>query len=166
MSSVSFDRVELGRLLEHDNFKSRDRFRELFKKELSLMTPRYKMTLDESRELAYQRLKKVCQAGIASIEDFGRNPLNIFTAHEMLGMIDGSLATKFTVHMNLFGGSMHALTTERHKDILKGIDNMEYTGCFCLTELGYGNNAVEMETTATYDASSDEFIVHSPSPLS
>jgi hypothetical protein len=24
-------------------------------------------------------------------------------------------------------------------------------GCFGLTELGYGNNAVEMETTATYD---------------
>lgn len=23
-------------------------------------------------------------------------------------------------------------------------------GCFALTELGYGNNAVEMETTATY----------------
>ncbi len=24
-------------------------------------------------------------------------------------------------------------------------------GCFGLSELGYGNNAVEMETTATYD---------------
>jgi len=24
-------------------------------------------------------------------------------------------------------------------------------GCFCFTELGFGNNAPEMETTATYD---------------
>ena len=38
-------------------------------------------------------------------------------------------------------------------------------GCFGLTELGYGNNAVEMETTATYDKDSQEFIVNTPTPL-
>ena len=38
--------------------------------------------------------------------------------------------------------------------IMKGIDNMTDVGCFGLTELGYGNNAVEMETTATYDKGS------------
>lgn len=164
-SANTFERKELGRLLDHDNFDTRDKFRQLFYKNLSLMTPRYNLSLDDHRELAYQRLKTVCQADIVSIQDFGRNPLNIFTAHEMLGLTDGSLATKFTVHMNLFGGSMYALTTDRHKDILKGIDRMDYTGCFCLTELGYGNNAVEMETTATYDPATDEFIVHSPTPL-
>ena len=31
-----------------------------------------------------------------------------------------------------------------------GIDNLNDIGCFGLTELGYGNNAVEMETTAEY----------------
>jgi len=35
-----------------------------------------------------------------------------------------------------------------------------------LTELGYGNNAVQMETTATYDNERHEFIIHSPSVLS
>ena len=39
-------------------------------------------------------------------------------------------------------------------------------GCFCLTELGYGNNAVKMETTATYDADAKEFIIDSPTTLS
>jgi hypothetical protein len=29
-----------------------------------------------------------------------------------------------------------------------------------------GNNAVEMQTTATYDASSQQFIIHSPTTLS
>ena len=38
-------------------------------------------------------------------------------------------------------------------------------GCFGLTELGYGNNAVQMETTATYDKETKEFIVHTPTPL-
>ena len=34
-----------------------------------------------------------------------------------------------------------------------------------LTELGYGNNAVEMETTAIYDDKTKEFIVNTPHPL-
>ena len=38
-------------------------------------------------------------------------------------------------------------------------------GCFGLTELGYGNNAVEMETTATYDKQTQEFIVNTPTTL-
>merc|ERR1711997_349363 len=49
--------------------------------------------------------------------------------------------------------------------LLKGIDSLEEVGCFGLTELGYGNNAVEMETTATYDPKTDELIVNTPTPL-
>lgn len=38
-------------------------------------------------------------------------------------------------------------------------------GCFGLTELGYGNNAVEMETTATWDANTREWVIHTPTVL-
>ena len=34
-----------------------------------------------------------------------------------------------------------------------------------MTELGYGNNAVEMETTATFDEKTQEFIVNTPTTL-
>ena len=37
--------------------------------------------------------------------------------------------------------------------------------CFGLTELGYGNNAVEMETTATYDRSDNTWVINTPSTL-
>jgi acyl-CoA oxidase len=47
--------------------------------------------------LAYARIKRVCDEKIVSIFDFENDPKNIFTAHEMLGGIDGSLTTKFTV---------------------------------------------------------------------
>ena len=47
----------------------------------------------------------------------------------------------------------------------QGIDTLEDVGCFGLTELGYGNNAVEMETTATYDKQTQEFIVNTPTTL-
>ena len=59
-----------------------------------------------------------------------------------------------------------ALHTDRHLPFMKDVDSLKNVGCFCLTELGYGNNAVEMETTITYDEKTQEFIVDCPTPLS
>lgn len=66
----------------------------------------------------------------------------------------------------MFGGTAITLGTERHNEIQKGVDDLSVIGCFALTELGYGNNAVEMETTATWDAKTQEFIINSPSIIS
>jgi len=98
--------------------------------------------------------------------DFLENPLNVFANHEMAGLTDGSFATKLTVQYNLFGGSMIFLGTERHMAVTKGVDDLSTIGCFALTELGFGNNAVEMETTATYDKAAQEFVLHNPTILS
>lgn len=70
-----------------------------------------------------------------------------------------------TVQWNLFGGSVIKLGTERHRNLLPGVDNLHDIGCFALTELGYGNNAVEMETIAIYDDNKREFIINTPTPL-
>ena len=118
------------------------------------------------REVAYNRLKKIADSKIVSVYDFKNNPLNIFAAHEMISFVDGSLATKFTVQFNLFGGSMVCLGSERHDEIIKNIDSLKVVGCFALTELGFGNNAIEMETTAHYDAATKEFVINNPTNLS
>jgi len=96
-------------------------------------------------------LKKVSDHKLFSIFDFNNDPKNLLTAHEMLGYTDGSLATKFTVQANLFGGTLIATSTERHLPFLKKVDDLTHMGCFCFSELGYGNNAPKMETTATYN---------------
>jgi acyl-CoA oxidase len=49
---------------------------------------------------------------------------------------------------------------------MKDVDSLKHMGCFCFTELGYGNNAMEMETTAVYDKDKQEFIINSPTTLS
>jgi len=149
-------------LLDHDNVEMRDRFRKFLAQDL--YKPRYNLTLDEERELALKRLTAICDAGFISVLNFVDNPLRIFAAHE-LAVIDPAMGTKMTVQFNLFGGTVLRLGTERHHYLLPGIDSMKDVGCFGLTELGYGNNAVEMETTAVYDPATDELIVNTPTPL-
>jgi len=157
-----FNIKALKDLLDHDNIEMRDQFRDFLKQDL--YKPRYNMTLEEERELALRRLQAICDAGFISVLDFVNNPLKIFAAHE-LAVIDPAMGTKMTVQFNLFGGTVLKLGTERHHYLLDGIDKLKDVGCFGLTELGYGNNAVEMETTATYDPATDELIVNTPTPL-
>jgi hypothetical protein len=68
-----------------------------------LFVPRFATTLSEEREIAYQRLDKVCKKGFFSVKDFKTTPQKIFAAHELLSMVDGSCATKMTVQFNLVG---------------------------------------------------------------
>lgn len=160
----SMSTAALSRVLDDHNHDTRDGLKELFKEEV--FTPRYALDLPAERELAYQRLKRICDTRLVSVTDFLSNPANIFAAHETVGMMDGSTATKMTVQFNLFGGTVLKLGTGRHREAFcEGIDTFSKVGCFGLTELGYGNNAVEMETTATFDPATDEFIVNTPSPL-
>ena len=160
-NQASFDIACMTALLEHDNRETRSSLKELFRD--PLFTPRYALTLPEERELALARLQAICTNESISVRDFIHNPHRIFSVHETVGMMDGSVATKMTVQFNLFGGTVLKLGTDKHhKDLLDAIDSLEKVGCFGLTELGYGNNAVEMKTTATYDKSTDEFVIHTP----
>lgn len=59
-----------------------------------------------------------------------------------------------------------ALHTERHLPFMKKCDSLEEMGCFCFTELGYGNNAPKMETTAIYNEEKQTFTINCPSTKS
>ncbi|CDW91262.1 acyl-oxidase [Stylonychia lemnae] len=158
------NKQEFADIIFGDKPEKRAKWFELFKD--PVFVPKWNVTLEQTREDAYQMLKKVTDAKIVSVTDFLHDPTNIFTAHEFLGQVNPSTGTKFTVQFNLFGGTVVGLHTERHKYLFPKIDNLSVIGCFCLTELGYGNNAVKMETTSTYDDSKKEFIVHTPTVLS
>jgi acyl-CoA oxidase len=131
-----------------------------------IFTPVYDISLREMKSLAQERLKKVMSTKVVSVKDFLTDPENIFTTHEILGYSDSSLATKFTVQFNLFGGTIVGLGTKEHEKLYDYIDSLKVMGCFCLTELGYGNNAVEMETRAVWDENEKVFVINTPTVLS
>ncbi|KAJ3296854.1 hypothetical protein HK104_001096 [Borealophlyctis nickersoniae] len=162
---MSFNISRFTHVLEHDNQDRRAQYKKFVKDNLDLFLPRFDVSLRFEREIALERLKRVAEAGFISVYDFERNPLNVFAAHEVSGMIDPSYTTKMTVQWNLFGGTVIKLGTQRHRKYLPEIDNLNAIGCFGLTELGYGNNAVEMETTAHFDSATNEWIIHTPSTL-
>jgi len=51
---------------------------------------------------------------------------------------------------------------EQKKKYLPLIQNFRISGCYAQTELGHGSNVAGLETTATYDKSKGEYVIHSP----
>lgn len=96
----------------------------------------------------------------------GRGDAAAFVAaFETLAFGDIGVLVKFGVQYGLFGGSVRELGSERHhRELLPRIATLELPGCFAMTETGHGSNVAEIETTATFDAASDELVVHTPRP--
>ena len=85
-------------------------------------------------------------------------------ALEMLAYTDLSLWVKAGVQWGLFGGAVENLGTERHRHHIERLQTLELLGCFAMTESGHGSDVANLETTATYDPATEEFVVHTPTP--
>ncbi len=84
-------------------------------------------------------------------------------AFETLAMGDLSLLVKCGVQFGLWGGAVLHLGTERHhRAYLADTVSLALPGCFAMTESGHGSNVQELETTATYDPATDEWVIHTP----
>ncbi|MFE3828903.1 acyl-CoA dehydrogenase [Streptomyces sp. NPDC059092] len=121
----------------------------------------------ERLSLAYDRLRAV-NGAIDSPAGLAADPRGVAALHEWLGPIDPSFTTVAGIHYNLFLGSL--LDLDHSADGDPGAAERDLTdfltlrriGTFLCTEVAHGNDAVALETTATYDRVRDGFVLHTP----
>src|SRR6516164_6235665 len=134
--------------------------------------PHYTPNTVLARAKVAEQMKIIAGAGISDEgfrkEHGGTGDVGAaITMIEMLAMSDLSLMVKAGVQWGLFGGAVENLGTERHHEpYVKKIINLELCGCFAMTETGHGSDVQSLETTATYDAETQEFVIDSPTPTS
>ncbi|XP_043696790.1 acyl-coenzyme A oxidase, peroxisomal [Telopea speciosissima] len=136
---------------------------EYFNSRPDLQTP-VEISMDEHRELCMRQLLGLArEAGIRPFRYVVEDPAKYFAIVEAVGSIDTSFGVKLGVQYSLWGGSVLNLGTQKHKDkYFDGIDNVEYPGCFAMTELHHGSNVQGLQTVATFDPMTDEFIIDTP----
>ncbi|MCV7200317.1 acyl-CoA dehydrogenase family protein [Mycobacterium angelicum] len=131
--------------------------------------PHYTPNTVIARAKVFEQMKVISAAGISD-EGFRKehggtgNVGAAITMIQMLAQSDLSLMVKAGVQWGLFGGAVENLGTGRHHDLVQDIIDLELRGCFAMTETGHGSDVQSLETTATYDAETEEFVIHSETP--
>ncbi|KZS63129.1 acyl-CoA dehydrogenase [Mycobacterium ostraviense] len=137
---------------------------------LEVFRPHYTPNTVIARAKVAEQMRLLAAAGAA--EDSFRkehggtgNVGAAITMIEMLAMSDLSLMVKAGVQWGLFGGAVENLGTQRHhEEYVPKIINLDIRGCFAMTETGHGSDVQSLETTATYDVETEEFVIDSPTP--
>ncbi|MEU9622232.1 MULTISPECIES: acyl-CoA dehydrogenase [unclassified Streptomyces] len=139
-----------------------EQFHEPWRKLFSTEPFRFREGLspDERAALSYERLHLINEA-LERPEDFVADVERLAALHEWVGPVDAGLGTVASIHYNLFLGSLvdHASGPKRD---LGEFARLRRTGTFLCTEAGHGNSASQLETTATYDRTTGEFVLHTP----
>jgi acyl-CoA oxidase len=145
--------------------------REQSRVELAAMDLAYDLDLDidAARERTFRQLEGLVPTGVPAAgfrteHGGGGDPGMAVTGIEMLAQFDLSLMVKAGVQWGLFGGAVENLGTERHRELIPRLISLDLVGCYAMTEIGHGSNVQHLETTATYDAETQEFVVDSPTP--
>ena len=97
-----------------------------------------------------------------SYEDYQRDPHVFSMISNSVAFWSPAVSVKFEVHFKLYGKSLMILGTSKHKPFIQRMMNYEDIGSFALTEMAHGSNVRGIQTTAEFDANTNEFIINTP----
>jgi acyl-CoA oxidase len=125
------------------------------------------LTLVEQGRLSYDRFRLLRAELDLRVRDVVERPSRLTTVLELVTTVDGTLFTIMSIHYCLCAGSIlrHATPSPEVERYLDELDSLESIGTFLATEVGYGNNVVELETRADYDVARRELRVSTPHSL-
>ena len=123
------------------------------------------MRLDTNKFFA-SYINKIFEKGFTTPEKIADNIDYFLACFDSVLVYDYTVLTKLMVHFGLYCKTIKNLGTEKHRELLLDGTSLRTFGCFGLTEIGHGSNVRGIETTATYDMETKEFIINSPTDTS
>eukprot|EP00756_Hemistasia_phaeocysticola_P066374 Hpha_TRINITY_DN9187_c0_g1::TRINITY_DN9187_c0_g1_i1::g.94554::m.94554/K00232/E1.3.3.6, ACOX1, ACOX3; acyl-CoA oxidase len=113
------------------------------------------------------RLRALLRSGLLTLTDLEENPERFFLAHRLLArhspLLGPGFWIRFTVHYNLFAGTIVALGNDEQRAMLKPMQEAGELGCFALTERFAGvNSGMIVQTIAEYNKETGDFTLSSP----
>ena len=125
-------------------------------------TPWQELSRDDIRRVTLLRMKRLFEYNFLTEEDMISAPLLISGFIQCLVQYDVSLAAKKFMSLDVFVQSARTTGSKEHASIIKQVKNCEVLGALSITELSHGSNIAGIQTKATFDADTQEFVLNTP----
>lgn len=128
--------------------------------------PKRSLSSDEKKRICAMQMNRMAHIQLVPQEvehrGFSARTKYLMTVNEALHTYCPSLSVKLALGVGLFNNALRAMGTERHSKYYEAAWNREIVTCLAITELAHGSNTKRIGTKATYDPSTQEFIINTP----